>query len=327
MNRRDVITLLGGAAAAWPLAAGGQQPVMPTIGFLSPTSPEANVDRVRGFRLGLKEQGYVEGENVAVEYRWAENRIDRLPELAGELVRRQVGVLAALGDPAAFAAKAATATIPILFLVAGDPVSLGLVASISRPGGNLTGVNIVNAELAAKRMELLRELVPRVARIAIFVNPADETLVAPQLTGVRAAARAMGVEIRIIGANTADEIDTAFGSLERERPDALFVATTPFLNARRVQLVQLAAFHRLPATYAQRDYVQAGGLMSYGSNIVDAYRQLGIYAGRVLKGTRPADLPVEQASKFELVVNRRTARMLGIEVPPMFVAHADEVIE
>jgi putative ABC transport system substrate-binding protein len=300
---------------------------MPVVGFLSPTSPEANFDRLRGFRQGLREQGYVEGENVAIEYRWAENRIDRLPELASDLLRRQVNVLAALGDPAAFAAKAATTTVPSLFLVAGDPVKLGLVASIARPGGNITGINIVNAELAGKRMELLRDLVPRVARIAVVINPADATLIEPQLQGIKVAARAMGLQTQIVGANTADEIDAGFDSLERERPDALFVATTPFLNARRVQLVQLAAFHRLPATYAQRDYVQAGGLMSYGSNIVDAYRQLGIYAGRVLKGAKPSDLPVEQPTKFELTVNRRTARMLGLSVPPVLLASADEVIE
>jgi putative ABC transport system substrate-binding protein len=326
MRRRQFITVLGGAAA-WPLAARAQQPAMPVIGFLSPTSPDANVDRLRGFRQGLREQSYVEGENAAVEYRWAENQIDRLPELAAELVRRQVSVLAALGDPAAFAAKAATATIPTLFLVAGDPVRLGLVASIPRPGGHITGINIVNAELAAKRMELLRVLVPPIVRIAVFVNPADITLIAPQLKGVEVAARAMGLQIQIVGANTADEIDAAFGSLERERPDALFVATTPFLNARRVQLVQLAAFHRLPATYAQRDYVQAGGLMSYGSNIVDAYRQLGIYAGRILKGAKPADLPVQQPTKFEFVINLRTAKALGLDLPPSVLALADEVID
>jgi putative ABC transport system substrate-binding protein len=326
MRRRQFITVLGGAAA-WPLAARAQQPAMPVIGFLSPTSPDANVDRLRGFRQGLREQSYVEGENAAVEYRWAENQIDRLPELAAELVRRQVSVLAALGDPAAFAAKAATATIPTLFLVAGDPVRLGLVASIPRPGGHITGINIVNAELAAKRMELLRVLVPPIVRIAVFVNPADMTLIAPQLKGVEVAARAMGLQIQIVGANTADEIDAAFGSLERERPDALFVATTPFLNARRVQLVQLAAFHRLPATYAQRDYVQAGGLMSYGSNIVDAYRQLGIYAGRVLKGAKPADLPVQQPTKFEFVINLRTAKAFGLDLPPSVLALADEVID
>jgi putative ABC transport system substrate-binding protein len=326
MKRREFISLLGGAAG-WPFAARAQQPTMPVIGFVSPTSPEANVDRLRGFRQGLKEQGYVERENVGVEYRWADNQIDRLPELAAELVRRQVSVLAALGDPAAFAAKGATATIPTVFLVAGDPVRLGLVASIPRPGKNITGINIVNAELAAKRMELLLELVPRIVRIAVLVNPADVTLIEPQLKDVEVAARAMGLQIQIVGANTPDEIDAVFGSFERERPDALFVATTPFLNARRVQLVQLAAFHRLPATYAQRDYVQAGGLMSYGSNIVNAYRQLGIYAGRILKGEKPADLPVEHATKFELAVNQRTARMLGLAVPPSLLALADEVIE
>jgi putative tryptophan/tyrosine transport system substrate-binding protein len=327
MRRREFITLLGGAAATWPLVARAQQPAMPVIGFVSPTSPEANVDRLRGFRQGLKEQGYVERENVGVEYRWADNQIDRLPELAAELVRRQVSVLAALGDPAAFAAKGATATIPTVFLVAGDPVRLGLVASIPRPGKNITGINIVNAEIAAKRMELLLELVPRIVRIAVLVNPADVTLIEPQLKDVEVAARAIGLQIQIVGANTPDEIDAVFGSFERERPDALFVATTPFLNARRVQLVQLAAFHRLPATYAQRDYVQAGGLMSYGSNIVNAYRQLGIYAGRILKGEKPADLPVEHATKFELAVNQRTARMLGLTVPDKLLVAADEVIE
>ncbi len=327
MKRRKFITLLGGAAAAWPLAARAQQSAMPVIGFVSPTSPEANVDRLRGFRQGLKEQGYVERENVGVEYRWADNQIDRLPELAAELVRRQVSVLAALGDPAAFAAKGATATIPTVFLVAGDPVRLGLVASIPRPGKNITGINIVNAEIAAKRMELLLELVPRIVRIAVLVNPADVTLIEPQLKDVEVAARAIGLQIQIVGANTPDEIDAVFGSFERERPDALFVATTPFLNARRVQLVQLAAFYRLPATCAQRDYVQAGGLMSYGSNIVNAYRQLGIYAGRILKGEKPADLPVEHATKFELAVNQRTARMLGLTVPDKLLVAADEVIE
>jgi putative ABC transport system substrate-binding protein len=327
IGRRKVLATLGGAAAAWPLAAQAQQPAMPVVGFVSPTSPEANVDRLRGFRQGLKEQGYVERENVGVEYRWADNQIDRLPELAAELVRRQVSVLAALGDPAAFAAKGATATIPTVFLVAGDPVRLGLVASIPRPGKNITGINIVNAELAAKRMELLLELVPRIVRIAVLVNPADVTLIEPQLKDVEVAARAIGLQIQIVGANTPDEIDAVFGSFERERPDALFVATTPFLNARRVQLVQLAAFHRLPATYAQRDYVQAGGLMSYGSNIVNAYRQLGIYAGRILKGEKPADLPVEHATKFELAVNQRTARMLGLTVPDKLLVAADEVIE
>jgi putative tryptophan/tyrosine transport system substrate-binding protein len=326
VKRREFIRLIGGTAA-WPLAARAQQSAMPVIGFVSPTSPEANVDRLRGFRQGLKEQGYVERENVGVEYRWADNQIDRLPELAAELVRRQVSVLAALGDPAAFAAKGATATIPTVFLVAGDPVRLGLVASIPRPGKNITGINIVNAELAAKRMELLLELVPRIVRIAVLVNPADVTLIEPQLKDVEVAARAMGLQIQIVGANTPDEIDAVFGSFERERPDALFVATTPFLNARRVQLVQLAAFHRLPATYAQRDYVQAGGLMSYGSNIVNAYRQLGIYAGRILKGEKPADLPVEHATKFELAINQRTARMLGLVMPPSLLAIADEVIE
>jgi putative tryptophan/tyrosine transport system substrate-binding protein len=327
MKRREFITLLGGAAVAGPLAAKAQQPAMPVIGLLLPISADTVADRLRGFRQGLKDTGYVEGENVTILYRFAENQIDRLPELAADLVRRQVALIATGGPPAAFAAKAATTTIPTLFLVGDDPVRLGLVMSLSRPGGNLTGINILNTELAAKRLELLRELVPRAARIAMLVNPADVTATEIQLRDVEAAARAMGMQIQVLNADTSREIDAAFETIGRERPDAIFVATTPFLNSRRVHLAQLAAFYHLPATYAGRDYTEAGGLMSYGSNIVDAFRQSGAYAGRILKGAKPADLPVVQASKFELVINAQTARMLGLTVSPQLLARADEVIE
>jgi putative ABC transport system substrate-binding protein len=326
MKRREFITLIGGAAVAWPLAARAQQ-AMPAIGFLDSRLPDAITDRLRGFRQGLKDTGYVEGENVSIVYRFAENQDDRLPELASELVRQRVAVIVTSGPLAAFAAKAATATIPITFLVGDDPVRLGLVTSLARPGGNMTGINIFNSELAAKRLELLRELVPRAARLAVLLNPADVSLTETQLKEVSAAARTMGLQIEVLNANTSLEINAAFETMGRERPDAVFVAVTPFLNGRRVQLAQLAAFHRLPATYAVRDYAEAGGLMSYGSNIVDAYRQVGIYSGRILKGAKPADLPVVQSSKFELVINAQTARMLGLTVPPTLLALADAVIE
>ena len=325
LKRREFITLLGGAAA-WPLAARAQQP-MPIIGFLSSGSPEAAADRLHGFRQGLKESGYVESDNVSVVYGWAENRSDRLQELATDLVRRRVAVIATAGPPPAFAVKAATTTVPTVFLVGDDPVRLGLVESLSRPGGNMTGINLFNVEVAAKRLELLRELVPRATRIAVLVNPADAGITETTLKEVQAAARAMGLQIRVYNADSSAGIDAAFETMDHERPDAIFVGTTPFLNGRRVQLAQLAAFYRLPATYALRDYAQAGGLMSYGSDIIDGYRQLGIYTGRLLRGTKPADLPVVQASKFELVINHQTARMLGLTVPPTLLARADEVIE
>jgi putative ABC transport system substrate-binding protein len=328
MRRRAFITLIGGAAAvAWPVAARAQQPAMPVIGFLDSRPPDAMSDRLRAFRRGLKDAGYVEGENVAIVYRFAENQMDRLPELAADLVRRQVAVIATGVPPGAFAAKAATATIPIVFLVGGDPVSLGLVASLARPGGNLTGINFFTAELAAKRLELLHELVPGAARIAVLVNPADVANTEPTLRDVEAAARALGLQIQVLNADTSREIDAAFETMARERPSALFVGGSPFLAGRRVQLAQLASFHRLPATYSQREIPEVGGLMSYGASIADAYRQVGAYAGRLLKGTKPADLPVEQASKFELVINAQTARMLGLEIPPKLLALADEVIE
>jgi ABC-type uncharacterized transport system substrate-binding protein len=327
LRRRRFITLIGGAAAAWPLAARAQQPAVPVIGFLASSSSDALADRLRGLRRGLKESGYLEGENVAIVYRFADNQIDRLPELAADLVRRKVAVVITAGPPATFAAKAATSTIPTVFLVGDDPVRLGLAASLSRPGGNMTGINVFNSELAAKRLELLRGLVPRAARIAVLVNPADATMTETQLREVDSAASTMGMQIQTLNANTSADIDAAFEVLGHERPDAVFVATTPFLNGRRVQLAQLAAFHRLPATYALRDYAEAGGLMSYGSNIIDGYRQVGIYAGRLLKGAKPTDLPIVQANKFELVINAQTARMLGLVVPPSLLAIADEVIE
>ena len=306
IRRRDFV--LGGAGAVWPFAARGQPPTMPVIGFLNSTSPDGFGERLRKFSQGLKEQGFVEGENVAIVYRFADNQADRLPELAADLVRRKVAVIATGGPTATFAAQAATATIPITFLVADDPVRLGLAASLSRPSSNMTGINVFNAEVAAKRLELLRDLVPGVARIAVLVNPADAAMMETQLRDVDTAARAF----------------KAFG---RERPDAVFVPTSPFFNGRRVQLAQLAAFHHLPATYALRDYAEVGGLMSYGSNIVEGYRQIGIYVGRVLKGAKPADLPIVQANKFELVINMQTARMLDLVVPPSLLAIADDVIE
>jgi len=323
VRRRDFITLLGGAAA-WPLAARAQRLDLPVIGFLEIRSPEAIADRLRAFRQGLKEIGYVEGENVAIEYRWVE-QIDRLPELAAELVRRQVAVFVTTGGPAALlAAKAATTTIPIVFIVAEDPVRLGFVGSLARPGGNLTGVNIFTIELAAKRLELLRELVPGAARMAVLVTAASAETT---MKDVEAAARALGLQIQVFNVSAIREIDAAFATFARERPDALFVAGDAFLSGRRVQLTQLAAFHRLPATYALRDYAEAGGLMSYGPSISDAFRQIGVYTGRILKGAKPADLPVVQPNKFELVINAGTARMLGLEVPPTLLAQADEVIE
>jgi putative ABC transport system substrate-binding protein len=327
LKRRDFITLLGGAAAAWPLAARAQQAAMPVIGLLDSRSPDSTADLLRAFRQGLKETGYVEGENVAIGSLWAEDQNDRLPALAADLVRRRVAVIAAVAPPAALAAKAATTTIPIVFLVNEDPVRLGLVASLARPGDNLTGINIFTAELAAKRLELLRDLVPGVARVAVLVNPADATSTESTLRDVEPAARAMGLRIQVLNASTSREINAAFASFVRERPDALFVAPGPFFYSRRVQLANLASRHAIPATYAQRAIAEAGGLISYGTNISDAWRQLGTYAGRILKGAKPADLPVVQSSKFEFVINAQTARLLGLDVPPTLLARADEVIE
>ena len=328
MRRRQFITLLGGAAVTWPLGARAQQPAMPAIGWLNPTSLDFFADGLRAFRQGLKGAGYVEGENVTIEYRWAENQTNRLPALAAELVRRQVAVIVSTGgfDPA-FAAKAATKTIPILFLVGDDPVKVGLVASLARPGGNLTGINFLIGELAAKRLELLRELVPGATRMAVLVNPANAAITEATLRDVETAARAMGLQIQVLTANTSREIDAAFATFLHERPHALFVGPAPFFTQRRVQLIQLEARHAIPATYGGRQFAEAGGLMSYGTSLTDSLRQIGVYAGRVLKGAKPADLPVVQSSKFELVINAQTARMLGLTVPPTLLARADEVIE
>jgi putative ABC transport system substrate-binding protein len=327
LRRREFITLIGGAAA-WPLTAWAQQAAMPVIGFLNPTSPEVNAGRLSAFRRGLKETGYVEGENLAIVYRWAEVHYDRLPALAADLVRRKVTVIAATGSIAsALAARAATTTIPVVFMVAEDPVSLGLVASLAQPGGNLTGINYFNAELVAKRLEVLRELVPTAIRVAVLVNPADATNAESALRDVNVAGRAMGLQIQVLNASTSGEINAAFATFVRERPDALFVAGDTFFNSRRVQLANLASRHAIPAAYPGRDFVEAGGLMSYGSNITDAFHQIGVYTGRILNGAKPADLPVVQASKFELVMNAETARMLGLNVPPTLLATADEVIE
>ena len=325
MKRREFITLLGGAAVAWPLAARAQQPATPVIGLLDQRSPDALADRLRGFRQGLKDAGFVEGQNAAIEYRWAENQLDRLPELAADLVRRQVAVIVApAGLAPALAAKAATKTIPIVFVIADDPVRLGLVASLARPGGNLTGINFLSGELTAKRLELLRELMPSATRVAVLVNPANAEN--PERE-VEAAARSIGLQIQTLNASTIREINAAFATFVRERPDAVFVGLDPFFNSRRIQLVQLAARYAIPASYPARDFAEAGGLMSYGADIADAWRQAGSYAGRILKGAKAADLPVVQSSKFELVFNVQTAKALGLDVPPLLQHRADEVIE
>ena len=324
-KRRQFITLLGGAAVAWPIAALAQQPAMPVIGFLGPASPGPYAPYVAGFRQGLKEAGLIEGQNVAIEFRWAENQNDRLPALAAELVRRQVNVITTLGTGAT-AAKAATTTIPVVFLLGEDPVRLGLVASLARPGGNVTGLNLFSGEMTAKRLEILREILPAATRVAVLVNPTGPNA-ETTLREVPPAASAIGLDVRIFKASTSREIGAAFEILARERPDALLVDIDPFLTSRRVQLVTLAARHAIPAAYAVREFAEIGGLMSYGASLTDAYRQLGVYTARVLKGTKPAELPVAQASKFELIINAETARILGLTLPPMLLTRADEVIE
>src|SRR6266536_2667145 len=324
MKRRDFITLLGGAVA-WPLAARAQQPAMPVIGFLDPTSSDTFENRLRAFRQGLKDTGYVEGENVAITYRFAENQMDRLPELAADLVRRQVAVIATLAN-GALVAKAATTTIPVVFLLAEDPVKVGLVTSLARPGGNLTGINFFSAELVAKRLGLLREVVPTATRVAVLVNPTGPNSETTS-RDAQSAARATGLEIQVLNASTSREINLAFAGFVGERPDALFVDIDPFFTSRRFQLVNLASRHAIPTTYPGRQFTEVGGLMSYGSDLRDVWRQVGVYAGRILKGAKPADLPVAQSTKFELVINAETARMLGVTVPPSLLSIADEVIE
>jgi putative tryptophan/tyrosine transport system substrate-binding protein len=326
MKRRDFITLLGGMAT-WPLAARAQQRSLPLIGYLDPRSIDASPESLRAFRQGLRDSGFVEGQNFLIEYRWAENQPTQLSALAVDLVRRQPAVIVTIGGQGpASAARAASTTIPIIFLIGEDPVRLGLVASISRPGGNLTGVNFFSAELVAKRLELLRALLPGVKRLAVLVVP-NGSATESTLNDVEAAARAMALPIQVLKAGTSREIDDAFATLVRAGADALFVGADPFFTSRRVQLVQLAARHMIPATFSGRQFSEIGGLTSYGSNILEAYRQVGVYAARILRGARPSDLPVVQSNKFELVINHQTARMLGITVPDKLLATADEVIE
>jgi putative ABC transport system substrate-binding protein len=321
---------LGGVATSsigWPLGARAQQSTMPVIGFLHPTSLDSNADRLRAFHRGLKETGYTEGENVTILYRWAESQFDQLPVLAADLVRRQVAAIVTTTGGAPLAAKAATTTIPIVFAVGEDPVKLGLVGSLARPGGNATGINFFNSELSAKRLELLRELVPTAVHVAVLVNPANVSSMQSTLRDLEPAAHAMGLQLRVLNASTSREIDAAFEIFLRERPDALFVGNDGFFTSRRVQLVNLASRHAIPAAYSNREIALAGGLMSYGTNIADAFRQVGVYAGRILKGAKPADLPVVQASKFEFLINAQIARLLGLTVPPTLLSTADEVIE
>jgi putative ABC transport system substrate-binding protein len=329
MMRREFIAGLG-SAAAWPVVARAQQPAMPLVGFVSFGSADASsaAGRVAAFRKGLGETRYVEGQNVTVEYHWLDGQFERVPTLMADLVRRRVAVIAAPGATiVAVAAKAATATIPIVFGVADDPVKLGLVASLGRPGGNATGINYFGQEVNAKRLGLLRELVPKAVRVAVLVNPADATSAETTTRDVQDAARVIGLQIQILNASTIREIDAAFASLVRDGTDALFVAGDAFFGSRRVQLVTLAAHNRIPASYVDRASVAVGGLMSYGTDLADIYRQVGVYTGSILKGEKPADLPVQQPTKFELVVNLTTAKALGLTIPETLLATADEVIQ
>jgi len=328
IRRRDFITLLGGAAAGWPLAASAQQQGLPLVGLLNMGSPDAATERRAAFRNGLAETGFVEGQNVTVEYDWLDGQFDRLEPLAADLVRRRAAVIATPGNNSgAIAAKAVTSTVPIVFSVTEDPVKLGLVASLARPGGNATGVNFFSNEVTAKRLSLLHEVMPKAVRIAVLVNPGAVTTTESTLREVTEAAQAIGLMPLVLKARTGAEIEAAFATLARERADALFTAPDAFFVSRRVQLATLAARHGIATSHPQRDMVEAGGLMSYGADPVETYRQVGNYVGRILKGEKPADLPVIQATKFEFLINLQTARLLGIVVPPSLLAAVDEVIE
>jgi putative ABC transport system substrate-binding protein len=328
IGRREFITLVGGAAAAWPIVARAQQPELPVVGVIDGGSADASARWVIRFRKGLNETGYVEGKNVTVEYHWLEGQYDHLPALMADLVRRRVAVIATpASPPAALAAKAATATIPIVFGVGDDPVKLGLVASLARPGGNATGINFFQQEVVAKRLRLLHDLMPKAVRVAVLVNPGNASIAESTLRDVQQAAPTLGLQIQILKASTIGEIDAAFATLAREHPDALFVAPDVFFASRRVQFATLAARDRIPAAYTNPDYIAAGGLMSYGTDVADTYHQVAVYTGSILKGAKPADLPVLQSTKFVFAINLQTARALGIEVPPGLLAIADEVIE
>jgi putative ABC transport system substrate-binding protein len=329
MKRRDFITLVGGAATAWPLAARAQQPAMPVVGFLSPGSPEAAGDasRMNAVRQGLKETGYIEAQNVAIEYRWARSQYDRLPALAADLVSRQVAVIVAATTPASLAAKAATNTIPIVFAIGVDPVQFGLVTSLNLPGGNATGIYALNDAVTGKRLELLHELVPSARVMGYLANPKNVAFTEAETEALRAAARTIGVELRILNAGSESEINTAFATLAKDHSVPLLVSSDTMFTNERVQLVVLAARHVIPTVYSYREFTAAGGLMSYGPDFADAYRQVGVYTGKILKGAKPSDLPAQQAVKVELTINLKTAKALGLEIPPTLLARADEVIE
>jgi putative ABC transport system substrate-binding protein len=327
MRRREFMTLVGGAAAAWPIRVRAQQPAMPVIGFMHVGSPDPSAEQIDGFRKGLAESGLIVGQNVAVEYRWAEGRYDRLPAFAADLVQRQVAVLAVGGGPAAvLAAKTATTTIPVVFVSGNDPVRYGLVASLNRPGGNITGAVFFNVELAGKRLGLLRELVPATASVGFVVDP-NNPETEQETQDLHAAARELALRLNVLSPKDEGEFETAFAKIAQQRTDALLIASSPALFGWRNKLVALAARYSLPAIYPVREWVLAGGLASYGNSIPDAYRQSGVYVGRILKGSKPADLPVVQSTRFELAINLKTARALGLTVPPTLLARADEVIE
>jgi putative ABC transport system substrate-binding protein len=327
MRRRDFITLLGGAAVAWPVAARAQQPAPQQVGFLGSDSPELFAERLRAWRQGLKETGYAEGQNVAIEYRWAEGRNDRLPELATDLVRRPLTAIVTSTTPSTLALKTATTTLPIIFFVAGDPVALGLVPSLNRPGGNLTGITTLTVEVGAKWLQLIYELIPTAKSFALLVNPTSSALAEVQSRDLKSAARTLGLDVQVLHAATDHDLNSAFSRLNELRVSGIVISSDSFFFTRCQQLAELAAHHKMPAIFGFREFTSAGGLMSYGGSVIDAHRLLGVYTGRVLKGERPADLPVQQATKVELIINLKTAKALGIDVPFPLLGRADEVIE